>query len=113
MVRILLIHNTDMLASDYRKKLLAKYPILGDYPEIWKVDIIKLGKKMTKIQRGRKYDSLYYDQPTCTMKEIVPYITQMGHPALVAVDLDKIASGGPKKKHTTFIKSTVKTLKEK
>lgn len=89
MVRILMIHNTGMSAEEYRGKLFKKFPILAQHPTVWHVDILKFGRKMTKVQRTRKYDSLYYDEPTVSVKEIVDYITVMGHPQIIPVNISK------------------------
>ena len=108
MKKILVLHNTKLTNKEYKAKMLKKYPIFTHYGDI-KIDVIKLHKKLTVSQKRKKYDSLYYDEPTCTTSEIAQYIIQVGHPFLVAIDLDKSRKN---KKNSTFITSKITALTE-
>lgn len=113
-----MIHDTEMSAEDYKIKLFKRYPLLAKHPDLWKVDVVKKGRKLTKIQRGRKYDSLYYDSLTVDIKQIVSYLTIVGHPQVIPVDMSKPIRTQSKTttqriKHIAYSKPTkVKSIKK-
>jgi len=114
MIKILAIHNTGMTCKDYHKKLITKYPILAKHPDVWKIDVIKMGTKLKAKHKGKIYDSLYYDEPTCELTDVTKYVVALGHPQIIPVNLDKEllrerrAKEQKPKKNVTFIKSPVK-----
>lgn len=109
---ILVVHNTNKSNEGYRKELFKKYPQLAQYPNLWRLDIIKLNKKLTKPQIHRKYTSIYYDEPTCLISDMLQeYIIPLRHPTLIPIDLDKEIK--TRKKNVTYIKSKVKHGKRK
>jgi len=112
MADILLIHNTDLRNRDYLQKVMVRYPILRKHPDILKVEVIKAGRKLSKAQLEKKYDSIYFDKATVNVHDITGYITQTGHPTIIPVDLSKGAKARKKEKNRTFVVSPVKKLRK-
>jgi hypothetical protein len=94
------------------RKIFKKYPILRKHPDKLKVEVIRAGRKLSKAQLEKTYDSIYFDKTTVSVHDITEYIVQAGHPQIIPVDLDKGLKAGKKEKNTTFVVSPVKKMRK-
>lgn len=69
MKRVLIVHDYEMPNKDYQAKLIAKYPFLDSTYEGVKYYTLHTIKMTNKIPRGKKYDRIYWDQDTISLKK--------------------------------------------
>lgn len=72
MIRILAVHNRDMLNATFKTKFRKAKPLFQQYQSSWSIEVIKLGEK----PRKSKYDRVYFDEDTITITQLFPYINK-------------------------------------
>lgn len=60
MVRVLLIHNSEVTNREYRRNFVKKYKHFETCADTWALTVIKYGFRMPRSD----YDKIYYDEAT-------------------------------------------------
>lgn len=66
MIKVLLIHNTDLTNQEYKRQFVKKYKHFSEHSDTWVLTVIKLGSKMSK----KNYDKIYFDEGTVKHSDI-------------------------------------------
>lgn len=104
MIKVLIIHNTDLSNKDFKEKFFTRYPNFRKFPDVWNFTVVKYGSKIT----GRNYDKLYYDETTIKRNDLWDTIKANRR----AMDVFEINITGDSKLKTNII-SKIVDLKEK
>lgn len=72
-IKILVIHGANEDNASYKKRFMEAYPELHKNHDIWDVNIVTFGNKVT----GRNYEKIFFDRDSLSAKDIADYVLKM------------------------------------
>ena len=99
MIKVLVIHSTELTYNAYKKKLYKEYTFLITHEEMYRVYVANITKKVKSSPK--KFDRFYYDEETVNAKDIWEKfghrLASTGNPQIYPITF------GKKKMKTKFI----------
>jgi len=88
MIKVLLVHDTQLTNDDYLKKFYLKYPYLKGNSR-WKVIATKLQYVGAKWHKNKNIDKIYYDQATIDPIKVTDIIGTFSKSQIFPISFDK------------------------